>query len=181
MSYWSITDSPETPIWKPVGKIKSKWTIVTLPQNQIVDSGEATRSIGLDMDPGKYRIVVSQLVPTGEGSATVRKWRKDFYHDITPEQFDLLRNSPLRFTKGVMASEGLRYRCQLPGCDQEITSKLAAVVHEAEHSGVDLLMAPHTHPADIPAPKTDIEAAVAKSKEEAEETFRRLRSAAMAK
>jgi hypothetical protein len=160
MSVWTIGHSEEYPIPKPVGKAKANYCIVSLPQNLIVQRGECSRSIMADLDPGHYRLVVSQMIiPGGHGSgsnrATLMKWRKDFYHEVTPEQHQRIQDAPLRFTKGMMTTDGTRFNCNLPGCSNEATSRVAAVLHEAEHSGVDLLKQP-MHPGDVPVPKVNV-------------------------
>jgi len=179
MSVFSVTHTDENPIPRPVGKARTKWCIVSLPQNLVVREGEASRSISIDLDPGRYRLVVSQMAITGEGRATLMKWRKDFYHDCTPEQHTALVNSPLRFTKGMMATDGTSFNCQLPGCSNEATSRMAAVLHEAEHSGVDLLAQPKTHPGDIPPPKIDAAVVDAQRSADKQTAVGRLRNAAL--
>mgnify|MGYP001612568000 CR=1 FL=1 len=67
------------------------------------------------------------------------KWIKDVNHDCDEAAFKRLRKHKTRFTRGAMTSEGLKYRCQLLGCDVETTSRVGAAIHEAEHSGIDLL------------------------------------------
>lgn len=183
MSIYVIKEDAQHPIPRPVKKHKTTYCIVMLPGNHIVERGSTNgRSISVDLDPGKYRIVVSQFIVTGEGTATLTKWRKDFYHDLgdTDEEaeirFTRLKDAPLRFTRGIMTSDGLRYHCQLPGCSQESTSRTAAILHEAEHSGIDLLREP-VHPAAIPPPTINMAAAEAQTLAERQAQINRLREA----
>lgn len=185
MSVWTIVGTEEQPIPKPVGKAKATYCIVAMPENLIVQRGECSRSISVDLDPGQYRIVVSQLVvpggissPREGGTTTLLKWKKDFFHELTPEQHKRIINSPLQFTKGMQTSDGVRYLCKLTGCDVEMTSRAAAVLHEAEHKGVDLLKR-HVPQDEMPVPVVNVEAEVAKIQAERAQDINRLREAAL--
>lgn len=179
MSVYVIEDSPETPIWKPVGKHRTQYHAVSRPDNRTVATGTVSgKSIAIELDPGHYRIAVSQCVASGSRPYS-RKWVKDFYHDITPEADALLARSVLKFTKGRMTTDGARYFCQLhSGCSNEATSRVAAILHEAEHSGVDLLKNP-IEPADMPLPKVDPHVIEAQRVAESQEAIARLREAAL--
>jgi hypothetical protein len=178
MSVYVIEHSDETPIWKPVGKHRTQFHIVSRPDNRTIASGLVNgKSIVLDLDPGHYRIAVSQGVTSGSRPYS-RTWVKDFYHDLTPEAEEQLSRAVLRFTKGRMTTDGARFFCQLAGCNNEATSRVAAIVHEAEHSGVNLLATP-MEPADVPPPK--VNPAVIEAQVQAEKTtaINRLREAAL--
>ena len=184
MPIWTIEGTPEQPIPRPVGKARTHYCIVALPENKVVAEGTASKSISADLDPGYYRIVVAQTVASGgnvglsRGSASRMKWRKDFYHQITAEQHAHIRSASLRFTKGMLGTEGMRYLCQLPGCETELTSRTAAILHEAEHSGVDLLKS-IVHPGDMPPPKVNVDAVLAVEQQKKDATVQRLRKAAL--
>jgi len=178
MSVWTISHSDETPIPRAVGKAKTRYSIVSLPANLVVQAGDASRSITADLDPGHYRVVCSQLIANGEGKAVLMKWRKDFYHEVTPEQHNAIVNAPLRFTKGMLTTDGTMYHCQLPGCSNEATSRTGAVLHEAEHSGIDLLAKP-MHPGDVPPPKLNADVAAQAVVAKKQQAINNLRAAAL--
>jgi hypothetical protein len=179
-----MKEDAEHPIPRTIQKAKTRYTIVSLPENLVVTKGFATRSISADLDPGHYRVVCWQMtvpggnIGAGVGQGTLMKWRKDFYHDCTPEQHTALKAAPLRFTKGMMTSDGTRYHCQLPGCDVESSSRTAAVLHEGEHSGVNLFEQ-HLRIDQLPTPKVDVEAAAADIEAERQAKLAALRAAAL--
>lgn len=41
-----------------------------------------------------------------------------------------------------MTTEGVTYSCMFVGCEKRTTSRIAAVLHEADHQGIDLLKNP---------------------------------------
>ena len=130
MSVCLIEQTTKEPI--PRG---ASYRVFSQPENLTIQKGEASRSIAIDLDPGKYLVVVRKST----GKKSFMKWIKTIYHGMTEAQFEKVQAYQTRFTKGVMTSDGVSYRCQMPGCGFEATSRVGAVLHEGEHSGVNLL------------------------------------------
>lgn len=124
--------------------------------------GEATRSFSTDLDPGKYVYLVSKKL-TDEGNAYMR-YVGAFYvgmgkHDFCPLPnyeaeptkgcaecepiWKRLASHRPQFSKGRQTVDGLRYTCGFVGCKVDgLTTAMSAVLHEAEHQGIDLLKQP---------------------------------------
>ena len=111
----------------------SKVRIEALPERRRIWSGKASKSVSLDLDPGKYVFCVNYAPPGGYGAI---KYVQEVFVDIDEEQFKKLSHASPTLLHPVITSEGTVWRCTIPQCKSEVTSKVAAIMHEAEHRGV---------------------------------------------
>lgn len=112
--------------------------IESLPDRKRVYKGVHSKNAIIDLDPGYYCAVVRKVHPNGKAKMVDKKV-VNFYHELSPEQFELLQNWGLRFTQSILTSDGMRYNCVMPVCanDFSATSKTAAILHECEHLGIN--------------------------------------------
>ncbi len=122
--------------------IKANWRVVGLPNRNKVWKGVGRKAISLDLDPGKYVFVVSHFDSSGANNF---KYREEFYHEVTPELWRELCNMRPTIAKPIHTTQGLVYRCGFIGCNDEHTTRMSAVMHEAEHQGVDLFEQPEKY------------------------------------
>ena len=128
----------------------SKVRIEALPLKTVVFKGRVTDSITMNFDPGKYIYSVTKFTDDHQDDLT---YVGDFLVGMNDKQFNKLSRMKPKIMKPFLSSEGVRYRCAFIGCDDEVTSRISAVLHEAEHQGVDLLAEPKR--AKEVAAKTD--------------------------
>jgi len=112
---------------------KSSVRVESLPKKSVVFSGTVSKSLALDLDPGKYIYSVTKLI----GPKTMVNYIGTFYHEITPEAFEKLITCAPQMCKSIHTSDGPRWRCTFPRCkDEEFTSEVSALLHEVGHFGV---------------------------------------------
>lgn len=153
-----IPDTIDTPEYRGGEKVKSRklamkrfqrvranWRVESLPNRGLVWKGTARGSATLDLDMGKYVWVAHFNDKTKMNNF---KYREEFLHEVTQEQWDELYHMSPRIAKPMHTTQGLLWHCQFVGCDEQHTSRIAAVLHEAEHQGVDLMSNPEAK-ADV--------------------------------
>jgi hypothetical protein len=114
----------------------SRIRLESLPKRRVIYDGTASKSLPIDLSPGKYAISISKF--TDEGLADF-SYEYEFYHECTEQQFRALVNAKPTFVKIMNTSQGPRWRCTIKPCDFESTSQYDAVIHEWEHRGVNIL------------------------------------------
>jgi len=120
-------------------KIRAEWRVESLPSRFVVWEGAARGKVTIDLDPGKY-VWIAHF--NDRSKINNFKYHEEFLHEVSEEQWAELHAMVPRITKTCHTTMGVMYRCQFVGCDEEQTSRMAAVLHEAEHQGVDLLANP---------------------------------------
>lgn len=104
-----------------------------------IAKGTASRSIALDLDPGKYFIKVTKFTPDGIGNVC---WGQEFFVDMDEETFRRIQGMRAKWVETVHTTEGPRHRCTIPGCSEVNMSPFGAVIHEMkDHFGIDPLEA----------------------------------------
>lgn len=114
-------------------------TISALPGRRTVIKTVASGSFTpADLDPGKYVYTICQHNYQGNPHR-VKQEKGEFLVDVTEEQFARLVHIKPRLAKGLMTTDGARWSCGFVGCEEKFSSPIAAVQHEGEHFGVDLI------------------------------------------
>lgn len=114
--------------------------VEALPKRNVVFSGKAFGSVALELDEGKYAFSVSHSPEKGPTT----KYTGYFLWGVTEDEFQRLKDLEPRAAKKMNTTEGPRFFCQYAGCDAELSSRVASVLHEAEHQGRrDELIAPN--------------------------------------
>ena len=93
----------------------------------LVAAGTGSKSIALDLDPGKYRIKVTRYSQDGYTNVN---WGREFLVDMDEATFRKISSLKPKWVKRSMTTDGPRYRCTLPGCDVANMSVYGAVMHE---------------------------------------------------
>lgn len=96
--------------------------------------GVASEAVYVDLDPGKYAYsVVRKSSPPRVDDAI---YKDEFLHEITEQSWKAIQNFQPRLFKTIHTSEGARWRCLHPLCEDEFTTTTAALLHEMEHFGI---------------------------------------------
>ena len=144
MAFFTITEDAEKGEYIPSD---SGFVIVSVAPyggskkgySEVVFQGTATESIGVNLDPGVYRIKV-----VGNDAGERVLWGRTFTVGATNEaDVKKLRNMKPKWAKAMNTTQGARWYCKFPGgCDYKATSVMGAVMHEyKEHLGMDPLKA----------------------------------------
>lgn len=144
MAFFTIAEDPEKGEFIPSD---SGFIIVSVTPHggskkgysEVVAQGQATESIGVNLDPGLYRIKVN-----GNDSGERIMWGRTFTVGVTNDaDLKKLRNMKTKWAKAINTTRGARWNCQFPGgCSYSATSVMGAVMHEyKEHLGMDPLKA----------------------------------------
>jgi hypothetical protein len=98
----------------------------------IID-GELTRNF----DVGRY---VYKIHNSPEGMTGGFRYVGEFNIGVTDENFAAISRMKPQTSKAAMTTDGVRWTCNtIAGCNKTTTSRVAAVLHEAAHKGIDLL------------------------------------------
>jgi hypothetical protein len=111
-------------------------------ETEVILRGRATGSIGVNLDPGVYRIKVNALGNPDPNDQVL--WGRTFRVGIEDDAaMRRLRAMKPSWAKPINTSDGARWNCKFPGgCNHRSTSIIGAVVHEYEaHLGMDPLKA----------------------------------------
>lgn len=110
---------------------RSRFKVYSIPDEYVVTSGTSTsKSITLDLDPGKYRIKVWKH--------GVANWGQEFLVGMDADEFKVLASRRPKFVKVSFTTEGVRWACKL--CPEQNMTHHGAVKHEwMEHFGIDPL------------------------------------------
>ena len=112
----------------------SQVRIESLPDRMVVFEGKVHDAAYLDLDPGKYVYSVVRKSSPPQMSDAI--YRDEFLHEISEEGWKALQHFKPRLFKTIHTSEGVKWRCLHPLCDEEYTHPTAALIHEMEHFGV---------------------------------------------
>lgn len=127
-------------------EVKATWKIDSLPNRNKVFKAVGRGPVSVDLDPGKYTLVVYHFSPD---KVTNFKYRETFLHGITEDQWAKLSNMRPKIARVVHTTLGIVYRCGFVGCKDEHTSRASAVIHECEHQGVDLFQEPEKYASAV--------------------------------
>lgn len=143
MAFFTINEDPTKGEFIPAD---SEFTLVSVEPrsgskhgfSEIIMSSVATGQIGVNLDPGTYRVCVNSL---GSPDPNERfNWVRTF--DVGIEdmaQFKRLKNMTPKWAKTIHATGGSTWNCGFPGgCRHKASSRIGAVIHEyKEHLGMD--------------------------------------------
>lgn len=118
---------------------KSSVRIESLPRRSVVFSGTVSKSIALDLDPGKYIYSVTKLIaaPGLNSRGEMINYGGEFYHGVEPAAWEKLKNMRPQMCRVMQTSDGPRWRCSFPRCrEEEFTTELSALLHEIGHFGI---------------------------------------------
>lgn len=102
-----------------------------------VAEGSCSKSIAIDLDPGKYVVVIRRTSPHDPKQIDYY-WHEEFFVGVTEEQYQRFKGIRPRLTRGLQTSEGPRWHCPITGCGEVMGTAYAMVEHEAMHNGFDL-------------------------------------------
>jgi len=112
---------------------KSSVRVESLPKKQIIFSGIVSKSLALDLDPGRYIYSVTKLI----GEKALINYTGEFYHEIEPAAWEKLKDMQPQMCRPIHTTDGARWRCTFPRCrDEEFTSAVSALLHEVSHFGI---------------------------------------------
>lgn len=119
---------------------KSSVRVESLPSRSVVFSGTVSKSVALDLDPGRYIYSITKIIsPPGlaGGRGQMINYSGEFYHEVTPEAWEKLKAMAPQMCKVMQTSDGPRWRCSFPRCrEEEFTSAMSALLHEVSHFGI---------------------------------------------
>lgn len=107
--------------------------IVSHPDGQRVFKVTTARTANIELDRGAYEYSIHKSTKGINGKFS--QWREvhTIFHGMTQVEFESLQTRPRRHTKGTVTSEGTRWGCNYPGCEEAgMTSHVAALLHELE-------------------------------------------------
>ncbi len=114
---------------------ESRVQVVILPKHTRVFDEIVDGPFHINLDPGKYRVGVRWVRPNGPGGI---KYCYNFLHEVTEEEFILLRGVQPTRANVRMTTKGPRYTCGFGVCRASYGTALAMAIHEAEdHLGID--------------------------------------------
>lgn len=110
---------------------RARYKVYSIPDEFVVTGGVSTsKSITLDLDPGKYRIKVWKH--------GVANWGQEFLSGMNEAEFKVLSSRKPKFVKVSFTTEGVRWSCTL--CQEQNMTHHGAVKHEwMDHFGIDPL------------------------------------------
>lgn len=119
--------------------------VIATPGAQVIFDGPATRSWSRDLDPGKYRYVMSVNLPKADSDVPEPyrciRAEGEFLVDMTEAQFQKMQSAAPKFTRTMMTSDGPKWICER--CNRKTDNRVAAFLHESvEHHGIDPLKEP---------------------------------------
>lgn len=113
--------------------------IETLPERHLIFEGVVNGDSAIPVDPGKYVSVAKKMNSDPHNPTGGVHEIQEHLVGCTEQQWYALRQGTTNHIKARMTSDGMRYFCKWPnGCDAVLTSRTGGVLHEAEHTGVDL-------------------------------------------
>lgn len=102
-----------------------------------VADGVCSGVLPMNLDPGHYIAVFTKTDPHNPKNILMRHY-EEFYVDVTPEEFKVLKHLRPTHAKAIQTSDGTSWSCQMGGCDFSGSSLYSVVAHEARHKGYDL-------------------------------------------
>lgn len=153
----------EAILTKPKFDSKTKETILAQCKKELVWSGEVTESLTRNLDPGRY--IVTAIKHDAE---TGGFWdQHTFYHGCDETNWLKIVNMKPKLCRSRHTVDGVLYMCSFYGCTKAMTSRFAAIIHEAEHLGVDILKATPEQTAQVASKAQEIASVAKKDKEAA--------------
>lgn len=127
-----------SPNWKEGIPNNSKIRIEVLPARlPVYINDRVSKEVAVDLDPGYYAVVIRKFLgKNAMGRMSQLRYQEEFFHEVTPEEFQVLANMQPTNCTARMTSEGPLYTCIMPGCDHSCNNPMAAVLHELDHKGV---------------------------------------------
>lgn len=127
-----------SPNWKEGIPRNSKIRIEVLPaQLPVYINDRVSKEVAVDLDPGLYHVGIKKFLgKNAMGRMSQIRWEERFYHDITPQEFEVLATMTPTNCTARMTSEGPLYSCGFPSCEESYNNPMAMVLHELEHKGI---------------------------------------------
>lgn len=127
-----------SPNWKNGIPRGSKIRIEVLPaQLPVYTNDRVAKEVAVDLDPGYYHVGIKKFLgKNAMGRMSQIRWEERFFHDITPEEFQVLGSMQPTNCTARMTSDGPQYSCGNSGCDYYCNNPMAMVLHELEHKGI---------------------------------------------
>lgn len=127
-----------SPNWKEGIPRNSKIRIEVLPAKlPVFLSDRVSKEVAVDLDPGFYHVVIKKFLgKNAMGRMSQIRWEEDFYHDITPQEFQVLATMQPTNCTARMTSSGPLYSCGYPSCEYSCNNPMGMVLHELEHKGM---------------------------------------------
>jgi len=99
--------------------------------------GKVSGVVSRDFDEGKYVWKAHRYDPAGiDGFSEYG----EFLVGMTDHQWLRISHMQPKSAKAVLTQDGVVFHCRFPGCERSTTSKISALLHEAnDHFGTDLL------------------------------------------
>lgn len=121
---------------------KAGYIISSLPDEHQITNGLTKSAMSLqqlidslDLDRGEYYIKVAKHTLDGQGDCS---FGVTFLYGVTKDQVRRLRGLKPKWVSMKHTTDGPRYKCTLPGCDQFSYTDKEALLHEWEaHFGLD--------------------------------------------
>jgi hypothetical protein len=125
------------PNWKNGIPRNSKIRIVTLPDATVVyENDRVSEQVSVDLDPGFYHVVIKKFLgKNAMGRLSQIRWEDRFFHDLTPEEYNVLATLRPTNAIGRLTSNGWTYMCKASGCEYSCNNPMAMVLHEMDHRG----------------------------------------------
>ena len=118
-------------------KPTARRNVSSFKERRIVWKGLVTGQFTRNFDPGKYVWKAHKHDPSGMDGF---RDSGHFLVGMTEQQWQKVSHMSPRNQKPQLTTDGLVWKCMFSGCDRMTTSKISAVLHEAEdHFGEDLL------------------------------------------
>lgn len=119
---------------------RARYKVYTIPEEHCVRSGIAAGgSIALDLDVGKYRVKVVKHTESGVGNVN---WGREFLVGLDEAQWLRLKALKPKWVRVRQTTDGVKWKCTMPGCEEDSLTKQSAVMHEMQdHFGINPLEA----------------------------------------
>lgn len=137
MSVITLKGDPKQPIPKDTTFCVEAYGATRRDGVKRIEEGTCTKSLSLDLDPGKYVVVFSKSNKNDPRIIDYR-WQEDFFVDTTEDTFRKLVGRKPKLARAMATVDGFRWACPITGCEESMMTEYAMVKHEAMHDGFDL-------------------------------------------
>lgn len=123
---------------------KADYTVFSVPEETVIVDSVCSEggAIHLDLTPGKYRIKVRRWLMAEGKIQYICNWERFFYVGMDEKTWKRIRFMRPRWVAITHTTNGLRYKCTLPGCSEYNAGKWGALLHEMQdHFGLDPMKA----------------------------------------
>lgn len=126
------------PRWKKGIPKNCKVRVEEVPSRNLVDEQIITGTYAKDLDPGAYEVVITKYLGiNAQNRNTGLRWSQRFLHDITMDEFNVLRNMQPTNARAMTVSDGFKLFCKASMCDFSASNRIAFLLHELEdHKGM---------------------------------------------